>query len=505
MRPSTIGALVRAQARDTPDAPATIHGGERRSWNELDADGDHWAALLVASGVASGDRIAIVGLSEPRFLRTFIGAARIGAVFVGLNPKYRPDELRHVLDDSAPTLLLDPAGLLDGIEVGVPRLSGPAFAAALAAAPPVPADRLDTVDPGAPAAIVYTSGSTGRPKGALLSHAALVRTAEVQARYWLTTTPPTMLCNLPINHVGAVGNICCTALVTGGCLVFQERFDAGDVLDLIERERIDHWGAVPTMLQLSVAHERWPTTDLSSLRAIVWSGGMAPVNLVRELRSRCGTLRMSYGSTETVGEVCFADPDADDAVLAETIGRPAAEYEVQLVDAEGRPCAPGAAGEIVVRGVCQALGYWNAPEATAELLDADGWLHTGDLAVARLDGNLQLVGRTREMYKSGGYNVYPREVELAIERHPAVVTAAVVSVPDELYGEVGHAWVQAPAGKLDDGELREHLSGLLANYKLPKRITIVEALPLLPIGKVDKRALAARSTAAVNPETGHQG
>ncbi|HZV72266.1 MAG TPA: class I adenylate-forming enzyme family protein [Conexibacter sp.] len=490
----SIGAVVRAQAAATPEREVLVHRDARWTWAQLDAEADRWAAMLRAAGVASGDRVAVAGRPEPRFLFALLGCARIGAVYQGLDPKHRAEELRYVLGDSEPCIVLDPADLLADVELAVRRLAGRELLDALAAAQSVPAEQLDAVDPRSPVAIVYTSGSTGKPKGALIAHEAFVRTAEIQTARWFVTEAPSMLCNLPINHVGAIGNICASVLVAGGRLVFQERFDADEVLELIARERIDHWAAVPTMLQLSVASERWDDADLSSVRAVLWSGGAAPLQLVAELRRRFGALRMSYGSTETIGEVCFADPDADDDVLAHTIGRPASEYEVRLATPDGGTCAAGEPGELVVRGICQALGYWRNPAATAELLDADGWLHTGDVAVERPDGNLELVGRTREMYKSGGYNVYPREVELAIEEHPGVEVAAVVALADELYGEIGHAWVQAPASAVDAEALQEHLRARLANYKVPKHVTVVEELPLLSIGKVDKHALRARAS-----------
>ncbi|SEM63209.1 class I adenylate-forming enzyme family protein [Nonomuraea pusilla] len=487
--PPTIGDVIRAGAARHPTREALVHDARRWTWQDLDAEVDRWAGTLVEAGVRAGDRVAVAAHPEPRFLFAFLAAARLGAVFQGLNPKSRPHELRYLLDDSEPRVVLDPAGLLEGAGLEQATLAGDELSRALRAATPLAAD--PAVDPGAAALIVYTSGSTGRPKGALLSHTSLIATARIQGGRIFTGEAPSMLCNLPINHVGSVGNICMTVLVAGGRLVFQDAYDPRGALELLERERVEYWGAVPTMLQLSVATDLWPRADLSQLRAILWSGGAAPQALVSELRRRCGRLLMSYGSTETVGEVCFADPDADDDVLTRTIGRPAAEYEVRLLGQDGAETPAGEPGEIVVRGACRALGYWRDPAATSRLIDADGWLHTGDLAVRRPDGNLELVGRTHEVFKSGGYNVYPREIELALEAHPAVQVAAVLPVPDELYGQVGHAWVQSPGGAGPD-ELLAHLRHRLAAYKVPKRLTVVSELPLLDIGKVDKRALAGR-------------
>jgi acyl-CoA synthetase (AMP-forming)/AMP-acid ligase II len=312
----------------------------------------------------------------------------------------------------------------------------------------------------------------------------------VQADYWFDG-PGSIVCNLPIDHVGALGNICATALVTGSTIVFQERFDAAGVLGLIERERVTYWGAAPTMFLLSVNTPEWRTADLSSLHKIIWSGGAAPIALIRALASRCSNLVTSYGMTETVGEVTFSDPADDLDTLSVTIGRPEPRYEVQIVRDDGSQCDEDEEGEIVVRGDFIMRGYMNEAEATAATIDPNGWLHTGDVARRRSDGCYVLVGRKTDMYKSGGYNVYPREVELALEEHPAVHQAGVVAVKDDTWGSVGHAFVLADPSEVRAEDLDTFVRERLANYKVPKRFTITPDLPMLPIGKLDKKALKA--------------
>lgn len=487
-----IGDIVSSGADIHGDREAVTFKNQRWTWRDLERESRRWATMLQDVGVSPGDRVAVAGNPEPRFLFAFLGATRLGAVFQGLSPRNTPDELRFLLDDSEPAIVLDLLGILTDLEFAGPRLTATEVSAGLDSVDPMTREALDRVSADQAAIIVYTSGSTGRPKGALISHDALIRTAEVQARRVFTSAHPSMLCNLPINHIGSVGNICCTVLVAGGRLVFQDLFDPGEVLTLIEEERIEYWGGVPTMLQLSVNSDKWRSADLASLRAILWSGGAAPLPLIRELRRKCERLQMSYGSTETAGEVCFSDADADDETLAHTIGRPADEYEVRIIDEHAAECPEGVAGEITVRGPCRPIGYWRSPDATGKLIDDEGWLRTGDLALRRADGNLVLVGRTHDVFKSGGYNVYPKEIELALEAHPSVQVAAVIPVDDALYGQVGHAWIQPsrtpvdPAGILDD--LRQRLAG----YKIPKRIIVVQEMPLLAVGKVDKNALKAR-------------
>ena len=230
------------------------------------------------------------------------------------------------------------------------------------------------------------------------------------------------------------------------------------------------------------------------MQLIIWSGSAAPRDLILQLREICPNLSSSYGLTESVGSVTYAVGTDDLDILADTIGFPCPAYEFRLASPEGVEVGVGEPGEIQVRGDFIMLGYWNRPEATSEAIDAEGWLHTGDLGVSRPDGAIRLIGRLKEMFKSGGYNVYPREIEIALESHPAVRLAAVIGVPDPVYSEVGHAFVVADG--ITEAELREHCRTRLANYKVPKRFTIRSDLPLLPIGKIDKRALRATVTPA---------
>jgi fatty-acyl-CoA synthase len=335
----------------------------------------------------------------------------------------------------------------------------------------------------------------------MISHHGLVHCSKVQWERWRTREPLRILCNFPINHVACTGDVCSYALVAGGTIVFMESFDPAGTLDAIERERLNVWGGVPTMLQLCAAVPDFDRRDLSSVELILWSGAAAPRSLLERLSCRGAKLATSYGMTETTGSVTYSDPGADLDTLAETIGRPHPSYQVRLAKEDGRPCAAGEEGEIQVRGDFIMLGYWNRPDATAAAIEADGWLHTGDVAVAREDGNWRIVGRRSQMYKSGGYNVYPREIEIALESHPAVAMAAVVPVPDPLYQEVGHAFV-VPRGAAEpaEEELRAFLRERLANYKVPKRLFVRGQLPMLPVGKVDRVRLAAEAAAPSPPE-----
>ena len=500
-----ISDYVDHWARQAPDREAWVLGASRATYRDLSNDTDRWARALLAAGVRRGDRVAVRADPTPDYWIAFLAIAGIGAIYLGLNPKQRGPEIAHVVSDASPVIVVDlmePDGghPVDALSVDVvgqtPVVAAgraDVRAAFLQAGAGVDDDILrsarEAVGGGDAAALVYTSGSTGQPKGALLPHRGLVRCCVVQGEHWFDGLPPRMVINLPVNHVGCVGDVCASTLVAGGTLLFQRHFDPVDVLDLIARECASLWGAVPAMFSLSVHSAAWASADLSSLRRIVWSGGAMPLPLARQLNERCSTLLNCYGMTETVGSITFTD-DADDLeTLTGTVGRPEPAYDVRLVAEDGHVCRAGEEGEIRVRGDFVFLGYLGQPEATSAAFDADGYLKTGDVGLLRSDGNVVLVGRTHDMFKSGGYNVYPREIELALEAHPGVLLAAVIAVPDETFGEVGHGFVTVSADVTAE-QLREFLRDRLANYKVPKQIVVMADMPVQPIGKVDKRELA---------------
>jgi acyl-CoA synthetase (AMP-forming)/AMP-acid ligase II len=348
------------------------------------------------------------------------------------------------------------------------------------------------------AAVVYTSGTTGRPKGAVLPHHGFTATYAIQNRRWLSGAAERAPVVEPINHVAAVGDESFALIAAGGTAVYLEQFDAERLLQLIEDERITFWYTDPAILGLCVRSPRWRQTNFTSLRRVVWSGGRAPLPLVRELRKLGVALGTSWGMTETIGSATYTDDDAGDDVLASTLGRPDPAYEVKVVADDAAPSRRGDPGELCVRNPHLMIGYFGRPEATKEVIDDDGWLHTGDLVVERPDGNLELVGRLSDMFKSGGENIHPREVEQVLEAHPAVAAAVVVARGHEVWGEVGHAYVVSRE-PVNVETLRAHAGTHLARYKVPKTFEIVADLPMLPSGKVDRRALTSR--AAADPNT----
>lgn len=469
----TIGDYVQHWAQRTPDAAAAADADGERDYARLAQDVDATASWLLTAGVRRGDRVAGLARPDAAFWTAFLATVSIGGVWVGLNPKHTETERHRVLADAQPTVVLNLTA--DPAPVAAP-------------------DRAALVDARAgvtgadAAALVYTSGSSGAPKGALLPHRGFTFCSVVQAEHWYTRTPR-VLVNLPVNHVGCLGDLGVATLVAGGAVVLQPTFTPAEVLSLLDRRQVTVWGAVPAMFELCVRDPAWAAADLSSLELIVWSGGAMPLPLARTLSMRGARLLNCYGMTETVGSITYTGASDSLDTLTSTVGRPDPRYQVRIV-VDGRDADVEEQGEIQVRGDHLFLGYHRDPHGTGAAFDND-WFRTGDRAVRQGDGSIRLVGRTSDMFKSGGYNIYPREIETALESHPAVTLAAVVGVPDSLYGEVGHAWVVAADGLASDA-LRDHLRRHLANYKIPKAIHHVDALPLLPIGKVDKRALLSQ-------------
>lgn len=489
-------------AQVDPDHEMLTHTEIRLTRGQVEAQSAALARAFLAAGVRRGDRVAVLGNPRPEFYVSFLAAARIGAIWQGLNPKYTAGELDHVVGDSQPRILMGLSddyrdgleSLCDRVDLGSPVVTaGDSWRTFLQAGDAITADALHraerVVESSDPAVLVYTSGTSGRPKGALLPHRGLVQCSVVQADRWYEPRPR-MLCDLPINHVGCLGDISSSVVAAGGTVHYMEKFDRSGVLEVIARERLEYWLAIPTMFLLVTGTPEWTTADLSSMKRAIWGGAAAPRELIVELQRRIPLVCTSFGMTETVGSIIYTDDDDDIETLTNTVGRPDPRFEVRIARPDGTPCEIGEEGEIQTRGPFIMLGYLNRPEATAQAIDAEGWFHTGDVGGIDQDGRIRLAGRLTDMFKSGGYNVYPREIELALEEHPQVQAAAVVSVADALYSEVGVGFVTPHAGTvLDAEELRGFLRKRLANYKIPKRLDIRAEFPRLAIGKVDKRAL----------------
>lgn len=511
-----ISDFVRWHAERTPDAVACVSGAQRISYAELHVRVESTARALLAAGVRAGDRVATLSTPHPDYWVTFLATVSIGALWVGLNPRYRTGELTYVVGDADPVVLFARTQVGErhyDEEIVAMRAAAPALrhvvtlddgaldsasrtlASFIADGEVVSDDalaaaRVPTVER-EPCLLVYTSGSTGRPKGAVLHHLGIVRFSDTQNRVWpLTATR--FLNYFPINHVGCVIDVSCPVLVAGGTIVFMEQFAPAESLALMQSERVTGWLSVPAVFQQQLALPNFAEYDLSAVELVVWEGAAMPLEMIRRLHAIVPRLATNYGMTETTSAITVMPPTGDVEMLATTVGHAYDGVEIRLVDEADQPVALGEPGEVHVRSLYNTLGYWRRPEATEAACTADGFFRTGDVAVQRPDGRYRIVGRRKDMYKSGGYNVYPREVEEVIASHPDVEITAVVSRPDPLWDEVGVAYVVANA-TLTASVLEAFCRERLANYKVPKTFEFVSTLPLLPIGKVDKVALSRRA------------
>ncbi len=510
-----VDAYLGHHAATKPDVAAWIEGDRVISF----AEADHWVAglskALLASGLRAGERVAVYGKPGPEFLALFTAISSVGAIYVGLNPKYTEDELAVIVTDCEPVLLFS---LLDGEAEQRRKISGlaarvPAIReivelsllglflergrevadADLAAA-------RDAVAPQDVALLVYTSGTTGTPKGAQLTHRGITFIAPVtnDPLHFGVEGQGRTLCNLPINHVGCVVDLCTNNLIAGSTIVFQPDFDPDAMLKAIEEHRLTMIGGIPVMFLMMSRSPLFRATDYGSLQKIVLAGNPPPLPLVQELIEVMGRPVMNgYGLTEAMGFSTFTAIDDGAEIVAGTVGRFDPRIESRLVDEDCHTVAEGEPGEIQMRGDWLFSGYFRRPEATSEAFAEGGWFRTGDLAEIAADGNVRLVGRSKEMFKSGGYNVFPLEVEQALEAVDGIVMAVVVPVPDAMFHEVGYAFVVAAGPGAETGHLKEQLRRSLANYKIPKHFEIVDALPMLPIGKVDRLSLKRRAREAV--------
>ncbi|MHB8438002.1 MAG: FadD3 family acyl-CoA ligase [Acidimicrobiales bacterium] len=525
------------------EAVVDRRSGMRLTFEDLSTRAIGLTRAIMAAGVGSGDRVAIWAPNGAPWAVAALGSLGAGGVLVPLNTRFKGGEAAYVLRRAKAKLLFceseflgnDYPSMLEGEELpDLDRivLLDDAIAAGesvLCAANEVPIFSFDEFRLGSEGVVegpdgsvgrpvsehdarnrwqavrmsnlsdvIFTSGTTGKPKGVMATHAQTLRTFAMWSQIVGLEEGDRYLVVNPFFHTFGYKAGVLACLMRGATVIPEPVFDVDRVLEAIAAEKVTVLPGPPTLFQSLLDHPRRDAYDLSSLRLAVTGAAVVPVELVRRMRAELTfeTVLTAYGLTESTGVVTMCRRGDPAEVVAETSGRAIPEVEVKVVDEHGRDVAVGDPGEVLVRGYTVTQGYLDDVEATAETVDPDGWLHTGDVGVLDDQGNLRITDRIKDMFIVGGFNAYPAEIEGTLLRHPAVAQAAVVGVPDERLGEVGHAFV-VPRPGADPDELvqalvdwaREHM----ANYKVPRVVELVDSLPTNASGKVTKDVLRRRA------------
>ena len=516
----TIPALLRDAATRFGDRAALFSQIDGAiSYRELDRQADLVARALIADGTQMGDRAAIWAPNMWEWVAAAVGIQRAGGIVVPLNTRLKGGEIGDIVKRGKIARLFAigdflgryyPALLRDEALVGLKRTVvlrtlpgkiGPGeetwdqfLARGATTSDAQLAQRESQVTPDTLADIMFTSGTTGMPKGALFDH----RRSLGGGRAWnglSRQTPEDRFCVFgPFSHNASYKAGWVAGLMSGSTVYWPEAFDAVTILDLIANNRITVMPAPPTVFQEVLAHPNWRDWDLSSYRYLSTGATVVPIELMKRLQAETAIAEIStgYGMTECCGSATHTRPGDPMERIAYTVGMPIAGTEIRVVGADGRALAAGQPGEVLIRDDKLLIEYLDNPEATRATIDADGWLRSGDVGYLDTDGYLKLTDRLKDMYIVGGFNVYPAEIEKQMTGLPGIYQSAIIGVPDQRLGEVGHAFIVREAGStITAAEITAWSKANLANYKVPRGVTFVDALPMNATGKVTKFALKA--------------
>jgi acyl-CoA synthetase (AMP-forming)/AMP-acid ligase II len=528
---TTLAALSESAADVFATRLAIDDDTIRFTYAQLHAAVERAARAFIGLGLRPGDRVAVWAPNLTPWIVAALGAQSVGGVLVPLNTRYKGEEAAYILRKSGARILFTVEEFLGVRFLDLLRsAAGPAGSrgpvADLAALTDVvllsgePAEvdqaweqflelgekveegelrtRVAAVQPDDLCDILFTSGTTGHPKGVMTTHAQALRSTLCWVEAVGLRSDDRYLIVNPFFHVFGYRSGWLASMLVGATIHPETVLDIPRVLAQVQAKRITVLPGPPTLYQSILAHPDLDAFDLSSLRLGITGAASIPIELVRRAHDRLGfeSFSTGYGLTENSGTATMTRPDDDFETVATTSGRPIANVELAIVDADGAPLASGSPGEILLRGPNVMRGYWDDPEATAEAVDSEGWLHTGDVGVLDEAGNLRVTDRIKDMLIVGGFNVYPAEVEGVLSSHPAVVHVAVIGVPDERLGEVGRAFVvKAPGDQTTGDELIAWVRERLANFKVPRSVEFVGELPMTPSGKVQKHVLRQTAVA----------
>ena len=500
----TIGALLDRTASRFPDrlAVASRHQSHRMNWAELSEAAYRVARGLWSLGIRRGDRVGLWSTNCIEWIMMHMGCARAGVALVNVNPAYRSHELQYTLSRSRMKAIFlwhqdkraDYGEILDrarhGLKLDLQHIiffDSPEWPALLDAEGRLP----DQVAVDDIANIQYTSGTTGHPKGVMLTHRNVVNNGQYLARGFHYTEQDKVVVPVPLFHCYGCVIGTMSVLNSGAALILPNwTFDARATLQAVHDERATSVYGVPAMYVAEFALPEFSTFDLTSLRTGMMSGAPCPVELMKRVLNEMhiGELVIAYGQTETSPVVTMSDAYDSLDIRVNTVGRAMPQTEIQVISTtDGARLPLGMQGEICVRGYAVMKGYDGDPEATSQVVKADGWLHTGDLGVMRLDGCLHITGRSRDVIIRGGENIYPREVEEFLYTNPKVGEVQVVGIPNERLGEIVVAWIRLrPGVQADEAEIRNWCQGQIAYYKIPEHVRFVDEFPATLSGKIQK-------------------
>ncbi len=515
----TIAQVVRETVR-FGDREALVDGDRRWSFSEVVKAVESAARSFIALGLHHGDRLAIWAPNSAEWIFSALGAQIVGGVLVPINTRFKGSEAAYVLNHSGAKFLLcdnkflgrNYAQELRDSRIALPSLehiidfSGATDAQCtpwqdfLAQGHSVPLaevhERERKIMPSDLCDIIFTSGTTGKPKGVMSRHDQTIRVfTEWSSIVGLSESDRYLIVN-PFFHTFGykAGFLAC--LLSGATMIPVPMFDVPTVLKIVNREKITALPGPPTLYLSILNHPERNNFDLSSLRLAVTGSAAVPVEMIRRMRQELTftVILTAYGLTESTGTITMCRADDDPLTISTTSGRAISDVEVRVVDQNNLEVARGMAGEIICRGYNVMPGYFENPEATAQAIDEDGFLHTGDIGIMDADGYLAITDRIKDMFIVGGFNAYPAEIENALLTHPSVAQVAVVGQPDDRLGEVGHAFVVLRTEQtVSEQELIEWSRQCMANYKVPRHVTFVDLLPLNASGKVLKYELRART------------
>lgn len=526
----TIGEMLRETARRFPDRDACVFPqfGYRASYRQFDEEVDCVARAIMGLGLAKGEHLALWATNWPQWVQLQFACARVGVVLVNINPAYRSHELAYVLkqsdakalflierfktsdyfamvNEAVPELARSHLGQLQS--PGFPRLSE-VVSLTENASPGMRSweqflklgenvshdeflSRQESLRPDDPINMQYTSGTTGFPKGAMLSHRNIVLNGYYVGGCQKMSEQDRMLIQVPFYHCfGCVLGTLCAVAWGAAMIIPYEFFKPDESLKAIAAEKATVIYGVPTMYIAMLDHPDQPNTPCKSLRSGIMSGSPCPIEVMQRVQKVFGVpdLTIAYGQTEASPVITQTRTDDSTELRVSTVGRPIPGIEVKLVDpATGEALGDNQQGELCTRGHVVMLGYYNMPEQTRSAIDSDGWLHTGDLATRLPSGYYKITGRIKDMVIRGGENIYPREIEEFLYKHPAVQDVAIVGVPDPKYIEELAAWIRLkPGHSATEDEIRKFCQGNLAHYKVPKYVRFVNEFPQTVTGKIQK-------------------